>query len=453
MPSIRPNRAVLALSATVLLGLALVPTTAAVPPTPTFTAESRLGFAGGDDWEPAIAADATGHVYAMWTHYVGFGGGTAGDPDPTCLTCGSPHMDIQVSADNGVTWGTPRAPWPTSTRQDDPQIVVDPADGTTVYAAFMQDNKSSQFVAKSTDYGVSWHTVLVEPLQRGTDKDILAVRGQNVYLVYHTQEKTFVSASHDGGTTWSTHTLVGTTNSDLGVSFPSGGAVDSNGVVYFAWNGIRRPGQAKGTVNLYVTKSTDLGATWSVSRVDVSAAPPDCGCAGYDYWGAQMALDVDAANRVYVLWEASQVKGGPQRMYFASSPDGSTWSQAVDVSLAPTGANNLFPALVAGAAGDVRIAWTDDRNGHDAGNLDLGARWNVYYRASLDGGATWTPEVNLSSFVSGFGYKQASPLDGFLSEYGDYFEIAINHAGKTVALWGEGYSWTGPGNVWFARQQ
>ena len=46
----------------------------------------------------------------------------------------------------------------------------------------------------------------------------------------------------------------------------------------------------------------------------------------------------------------------------------------------------------------------------------------------------------------------ASPKDGFSSPYGDYFEIDINAAGGTVALWGEGFSWTGPGNIWFARQ-
>ena len=438
-------------AAALIIVLSFAPLASATPPA-GWSAATRLGFPGGDDWEPSIAADAYGHVYSMWTHYQGFDGGTAGDPDPTCPACGNPHMDLQVSADNGATWSAPRVLSPTTTRQDDPQIVVDPADGRTVYASFMQDNKSSQYVAKSTDFGVTWQVVLVEPLQRGTDKDILAVRGANLYLVYHTQEKTFVSVSHDSGTTWSTHTLVGTTNSELGVSFPSGGAVDSNGVVYFAWNGVTKPGQAKGSINLYVTKSTDLGATWTVSTIDVSGATPDCGCDGYDFWGAQMALGVDAANRVYVLWNANRVKNGPQRVYFKSSPDGASWSSAVDVSAAPAGANHTFPALVAGAAGDVRIAWMDDRNGHDGGNLDANARWNVYYRSSTNGGSSWSNELKLSRFVAGFGYKLASPKDGFSSPYGDYFEIDINAAGGTVALWGEGFSWTGPGNIWFARQ-
>jgi hypothetical protein len=441
---------ILALTA-ILAGSSLA---AAAPPKPTFTAPARLGFPNGDDWEPSIAADRYGHVYAFWTHYVGYAGAATGDPDPSCPTCGSPHMDLQISADGGATWSQPNAPFPTLTRQDDPQIVVDPADGRTLYASYMQNNKSSQFVARSNDFGVSWQTMLVEPLQRGTDKDILAVQGQDLYLVYHTLQKIFVSASHDGGTTWTTRNLLnGTTNSQFGQSLPSGGAVDSHGRVYFAWNGVNNTGQAKGTINLYVTKSTDGGVTWTTSLVDVSQAAPPCGCGGWDFWGGQMALGVDASDRVYVLWNANRVKYGPQRVYFARSIDGAqSWSAAQDVSLAPTGSNNAFPALVATGAGDVRIGWMDDRNGFDTGGNDPNARWNTYYRSSTDSGTTWTAESKLSAFVAGYTYKIAAPRDGYLQPYGDYFEMDIDSDGKTVAIWGEGNSYVGPGNVWFARQ-
>jgi hypothetical protein len=40
-----------------------------------------------------------------------------------------------------------------------------------------------EYVARSDDFGQTWRAVLVEPLQRGTDKDILAARGGHVYLV------------------------------------------------------------------------------------------------------------------------------------------------------------------------------------------------------------------------------------------------------------------------------
>ena len=426
--------------------------TAASAAAPSFTFPIRLGFEHGDDWEPAIAADRAGNVYASWTHYVGFTSTSGGDPDPSCPTCASPHTMLQVSNDGGATWEDPRALWPSTTRQDDPQIVVDAADGKTVYAAFMQNDKSSQFVARSDDFGQTWRAMLVEPLQRGTDKDILAARDGHVYLVYHTQQKIFASVSHDGGQTWSTHNMVGTTNSELGVSLPSGGAIDSKGNAYFAWNGVNNPGQAKGVKNLYVTKSTDGGHTWTTSLVDVSQSPKQCGCPGWDYWGAQMALAIDARDRIYVLWDAASVKYGVQRMYFARSTDrGATWSPRRDVSLARTGSNNLFPAMAARGNGDVRIAWQDDRNGFDTGNDDPNARWNTYYRSSADGGATWSAEAQLSQFDARYGYKSATP-SGYAEPYGDYFELDINAAGKTVAIWGEGNSYAGPGNVWYATE-
>lgn len=438
----------IAISAAVLLGASAA---WAVPPDP-FTDPIRIGFEAGDDWEPSIAADSSGNIYALWTHYVGFEGSDTGEVDPSCPECPSPHMVIQISNDNGATWGEPHALAPSEERQDDPQIVVDPVT-QAVYAAYMEGDKSSMFVARSDDFGETFEPVLVEEIERGLDKIALAARDDHVYLVYHSQQKIFASFSHDGGETWQVVQPVHNTNSKLGVSLPSGAAIDSSGNAYFAWNGANRPGQAKGTVNLFVTTTTDAGATWVTSVVDQSEASPLCACGGWAYWGSQMAIGVDDKDRVYVLWNANEVRNDPHRMYFAVSTDGAgTWSVAVDVSEAESGANNLFPALVATGDGDVRVAWQDDRNGLDDGGEDPAARWNTYYRSSTDAGATWSDEWQLSAFVAGYPYKFATPADGYLQPYGDYFELDIDSAGRTVALWGEGNSYIGPGNVWFARQ-
>jgi hypothetical protein len=155
-----------------------------------------------------------------------------------------------------------------------------------------------------------------------------------------------------------------------------------------------------------------------------------------------------------VLWNANRAKFGPQRVFFARSTDGAqTWSVPRDVSLAPAGANNAFPGVVATGDGDVRIAWMDDRNGFDAGGGDPNARWNTYYRSSTDGGVTWTDETQLSAVGHGYSYEFATPKDGYLQPYGDYLEMDIDSHDKTVVVWGEGNSYVGPGNVWFARQQ
>ena len=81
------------------------------------------------------------------------------------------------------------------------------------------------------------------------------------------------------------------------------------------------------------------------------------------------------------------------------------------------------------------------------GNVDA---WNVWYRRSTDGGATWAaPVKHLRRDVR---VPPTRPPAGFLELYGDYGEIAITNAGKTIAIWGEGASYTGPGGVWFNRE-
>ena len=100
------------------------------------------------------------------------------------------------------------------------------------------------------------------------------------------------------------------------------------------------------------------------------------------------------------------------------------------------------PTVESRAAGDVRV-WYAQTNG---GNHDA---WNIWYRSSTDGGATWAAPVNISDATSGAGYKTAN---GFQEFYGDYGEIAITSAGKTIGVWSEAFSYTGPGGTWFNRQ-
>jgi hypothetical protein len=77
--------------------------------------------------------------------------------------------------------------------------------------------------------------------------------------------------------------------------------------------------------------------------------------------------------------------------------------------------------------------------------------WNVWYRSSSNGGASWSSPVKINDAPAGAsGYIDAN---GFGEIYGDYGEIAVTNAGKTVAIWGEGFSYTGPGGSWFNIQR
>jgi hypothetical protein len=83
-----------------------------------------------------------------------------------------------------------------------------------------------------------------------------------------------------------------------------------------------------------------------------------------------------------------------------------------------------------------------ERHGADGGDPD---RWNVWYRSSSDGGTTWSVPVKLNDHpANAAGYTHP---DGFEEIYGDYGEIAVTSEGNTVAAWGEGFSWSGPGGT------
>jgi len=411
------------------------PARAPAPASSGFTPQIRLGFHTGDQWEPAIAADRFGHVYVFYPQYLGV---------PGCPTCFSPTMILQISRDRGATWASPTLIYPggASLGQWDPQIVVDPIDGRTVYAAWLQDGKSDTVVAKSTDFGATWTVVVANSTNAATDKPILVVRGQDVYVGYNHAQRVWVSASHDGGVTFTSTIVNRTAAGQLGWSLAGGGTADAAGNVYFAWDGYEQNGGAKGPVNLYISKSTDGGSTWKVKLIDVSGSPPDCSAylCGWAYLGAQITMTSDAAGTLYTLWNAGEVENGPERIFFAKSTDaGETWSPQVDVSGAPIGVNHAFPAIVAGAAGDVRIAWMDAR----AQGL-----WNTYYRNSRNGGGTWSAEVDLSTFVPGFSY--IFPY-GFSFPFGDYFEMDIDDRGTTHVVWGEGLNYDTAGSIWYTQ--
>ena len=151
----------------VLLACLLVP--AAFAAKATFAPQNRVGFGVGDQWEPAIATDGFGHTYILYPQY---------GRVPGCRGCPLPSMILVVSNDNGATWQRPREITPPGTGQYDPQIVVDPIDRRTVYAAWLQNKKVAMVVAKSVDFGQSWSIVVADRGVTDADKPVLAVRGQ-----------------------------------------------------------------------------------------------------------------------------------------------------------------------------------------------------------------------------------------------------------------------------------
>ncbi len=395
-----------------------------------FSPQKRIGLTTGDQWEPAVAADGGGRLFVLYPHY---------GPVPECKACAGPTMLLLISNDNGKTWQAPRVMLEGGTGQFDAQIVVDPADRHTLYAAWLQAGKRAVVVAKSTDSGAAWAFTVAVRSAVELDKPALAVRSQHVYVGFNHEEEVWVAASADGGRSF---TVARVSESERpGWSLLGAAAVDPNGNAYVAWASYGKAGGARGTVNLYVAKSGDEGKTWNRTLLDVSAAAP--GCADEEcseaYLGAQVALAVDAGGTLYAAWNAGSARGGAQRIYFSSSVNGGeSWLPRMDLSSAGREVEHAFPTIVAGSNGDVRVAWMDSRNA---------PYWNTYYRSSSNGGATWSDETRVSGFVAG--YRYITPK-GFRFPFGDYFGMAIDSHNDTQVVWGEGLNYQSPGSIWHA---
>jgi hypothetical protein len=409
------------------LALLLTPFLHAAVGAPAFTPQARLGYRVGDQWEPAIAADGFGHVYVLYPQYGRLMPGLNGP---------LPSMTLLVSDNNGTTWQPPREITSHLTGQFDPQIVVDPADHRTVYAAWLQDRNRDAVVAKSVDFGQSWSVVVADRDDEDADKPVLAVRGKDVYLAFNREREMRVAVSHDGGITF----IVGDVDPELNLirALGGGATVDGEGGVHVAWAGYVRRNQ----VNLFVSNSSDGGKSWATIQMATSSAAPDCSAfrCEWGFLGAQITIASDAAGTLYALWNSGTRNQAPQRIYFASSTTaGETWSAPADVSLAPKGVEHAFPALVAGEADDVRIAWMDTRHA---------PLWNTFYRSSSNGGATWSAETRLSNYVPGYRYIRSK---GYSFPFGDYFEMDIDNQGRTQAVWGEGLNFRSPGSIWYSN--
>jgi hypothetical protein len=395
-----------------------------------------------DDWEPAIAADPhSPYVYVLVTRY-----GTA---KPCPGHCPSPWIGLTVSSNGGATWSAVRPLCACPGKgQFDPIIEVVPDTGD-VYSLFMIG--FNVWFTKSTDHGATWSA----PVQTWgnvawNDKPILAVSddGRDVYAAFNgaTGGDPWIAHSSDGGATWSQVKLIDSKR----YVYAFDGDVASDGTVYFAessllYGNAGKAGPLDPSLEAHVFISRDHGATWIdkvVARGQPGQACVAVGCKP-DFYTGHAAIAADAVGGLVFLYDSATTFGGKQRIYASRSTDrGRHWSTPVAISTA--GEEATDPMMESGAAGNVRIAYAQTSGG---GDVDA---WNIWYRTSTDGGVTWSSPLRISDATNGAPYKTAA---GYAEVYGDYGEMAITNANKTIATWGEGISYTGPGGVWVNREQ
>jgi hypothetical protein len=251
-----------------------------------------------------------------------------------------------------------------------------------------------------------------------------------------------VFASTDGGRTFS----------DAGAESDTRGASIGNAVVASDGTLIgvyADPGHVRAVT------STDGGQTLRPSTVvDRFVRAGGRKDAAHDNVNHFMSAAIDASrgpywDRVYVVWPDRRT--GRSQIYFAHSADkGATWStsRVVTDNPASDSTDQFMPTLAVNEDGVVGLLWYDRRDNPD--NRSYHARFS----ASLDGGATWTPSVRVSTDPYAAG--PVSRQSAFFGNGGDTAGLAAAADGLFHPVWvddrtGVPQAWTAAVRVEGAR--
>jgi hypothetical protein len=301
----------------------------------------------GSEVEPSIAAGRRGTLVAAWQQdrYVGFAAAAIG---------------VSVSHDGGASWSPASVPGltdcgPGSASASDPWVSIGP-DGTAYLAALVGRLTRHRFrtrvaVSTSRDDGRTWS----EPrlLQAGgnglNDKPSLATDPAHpgrAYIVWTLEGRAYLSATRDGGRSWSPPRLIERPAERRGGLLSSTLSVLPDGRLLHAFIAYGPRG-----VRLEATRSRDSGATWSravvVTRLRRRALRPPVRVLPISGTGAA----VGAGGAVY---EAT-VQEGRALQVLRSADGGRTWSGPQTVVRREVGV--FGPAIAADRDGSLELTY------------------------------------------------------------------------------------------------
>jgi hypothetical protein len=187
-----------------------------------------------------------------------------------------------------------------------------------------------------------------------------STQAQGNYEIYY-------KASHNNGTSWSQD--VNLTNNPTDDFAPSIMQA-SNGTIWLAWSSIRT-----GNYEIFYKTSSNLGTSWS----------SDTQLTLDSYRDSRPAIAQMKDGRIWVVWYSDRY-GNNEILY--KIYNGSAWS--ADTRLTTNSMDNSSPAILQTADGAIWIFWS----AYDAVQYRTA---DIYYKQSLDNGATWLSPNQLTT--------------------------------------------------------
>ncbi len=216
----------------------------------------------------------------------------------------------------------------------------------------------------------------------------------------------YAYVTSDGGKTWKTiaaHNPRALTQGDDAITFDAHGTAHRT---YISFDGIRQPRPPRAMTGIFLSSSTDGGATWSYPIPVVDHINTVLPFEDKPYIRADRTADSPHKNNLYVAWTRFDEYGNPSPdcksyIYFARSTDGGksfvpplrvsdTTGNCVDDDETVEGA---VPAV--GVKGEVYLVWAGPRG--------------LVFDKSLDGGLTFGADKVIQQTPGGWNI----PMPGF----------------------------------------
>ncbi|HLA12256.1 MAG TPA: sialidase family protein [Pyrinomonadaceae bacterium] len=380
------------------------------------------------------------------------------------------------SRDGGYSWNTIRYP-EAAHRSGDP-IVAYGRTGTGYFVtlATMEDGERTMLVFRSEDGGVTWgkpaklpihdHPQIVVDYTKGRFGGSVYINamhavanGEGKWTDYHID----VFRSTDDGRTWIGPKEVVNNHDRRDRGFNAmNPALFTDGELFIPFVdldvSLNVPVQDRDDVNFWYARSKDGGVTFSSpQKFTLQGGGEISGVPGRFPFFAIDTSTGPFRNRIYIAWldRTSQPDWRSARILVSYSTDrGRTWAKP---SLIAANGIDGSIALHVNNEGTVAVSWYDMRNPTAESSSEGVHR---YITASVDGGNTWLPGVQVScvpTFPNGIqrnlvGAEALGGLVYFLAGdrgHGEYLGLSSDMFGTFHVLWTDGR--TGSNQAWAAR--
>jgi hypothetical protein len=283
---------------------------------------------------PEVSSSTTNDVYVTW------------------LETSSNDVMLSSSNNGGSTWNDPMDVGNSSASSTSPQVATS-SDGTNVYVVWAEDEFGGNIkIARSTNSGTSFSSpttpsdgTLGSTVKWSDPK--IAVSGDNVYVIWQDNREIKLSASTDGGDTFSAPVVAGNPNSSTRSNAQV--AADANNV-YVTWTETRFSDK-----DILISRSTDSGTSFISPSVPANFNLSD---GPNDQIKPQISVSGD---NVFVVWE--EINNNIS--VIASNDKADTFGSKINLS-DTDGFSSINPSV--SSIGDTsHIVWAD----FSPGNFDI----------------------------------------------------------------------------------